>query len=39
MEVSTVLNFSENRTSLKCLERRTEIEEIKFLKCGARVWL
>jgi hypothetical protein len=39
MAVSTVLNISNNRTSLKRLERRTGAEEIKFLKCGARIWL
>jgi hypothetical protein len=37
MVVSAFLHGSDNRTSLKHLERRTEIEEMKLLKCGARI--
>ena len=39
MAISTVLHGSDNRTSLKHLERRTKTEEIKFLKCGTRICL
>jgi hypothetical protein len=39
MAVSTVLHFSDSRTLLKRLERRIETEEMKFFKCGARIWI